>query len=90
MQPNLTWAAFFSLRKSQRLWEKIGGATLGVSSFLGGTYYFGAVKDFDPLQPIFGMDPYIAYSGASFLIGAAGAVGGLSLSSQVWRLAQNR
>ncbi len=55
----MKWEAFFALRRSRRVWERNGGLLLGVSSFMGASYYFGAVKDFDPFQTVAGMDPYV-------------------------------
>lgn len=74
----------------------------GLSSFVGASYYFGAVRDFDPLQPIFGMDPHIGttfkgllylllvFGGACIVSGAAGAVIGMASTGSIWRLIQNK
>lgn len=74
----VSWSRFFQLKKSRRTWERTGATLLGAFSFFGGSFYFGAVADFDPVEPVFGViDPNIAYGGASFLVGAAGLLGGL-------------
>ena len=78
IDPNtLQWSTFFKLKKQLRNWERLGALTLGVTSFVGGSIYFGTVADFDPIEPVFGIDPNIAYGGASFLVGLAGLLTGL-------------
>jgi import inner membrane translocase subunit TIM23 len=91
MSQTITWTRFFQLRRAQKTTEQVLMVCLGVGGLMGGSYYFGAVADFDPIQPVFGvMDPHIAYGGASLLVGAVAAATGSIGGSHVWRLAQSK
>ena len=65
----------------------LGGA-LGTA---GGSYYFFAVAEFDPTQPLFGFpDPTIVYVAGALALGGAGAGAGVVGVSQLWRLTRSR
>lgn len=58
--------------------------------FVGGTYYFGIVVDFDPTAMVFGvLDPAIAYSLGALAIAAAGAVAGSAAGGIIWNLVRS-
>ncbi|KAI9324009.1 mitochondrial import protein Pam17-domain-containing protein [Obelidium mucronatum] len=57
----LSWTEYFGHKKQSRNYELGLSAVTGVTSFFAGSYYFMAVKEFDPTELVFGvMDASIA------------------------------
>ncbi|KAJ3119497.1 TIM23 complex component [Physocladia obscura] len=85
-QQKLTWTQYFANKKRARRYELGVSGVSGTLSFIGGSYYFMAVKEFDPTELVFGMmDASIAYSLGAMAVGITGAVAGVFLGGAVWR-----
>ncbi|KAJ3109271.1 hypothetical protein HDU97_007765 [Phlyctochytrium planicorne] len=66
----ITWTEYFRLRKSKKVGERIGGIIGGVLGLTVSGYYFFAVAEFDPTEPIWIFpDPSLAYGLGIFIIG---------------------
>ncbi|KAI9104051.1 mitochondrial import protein Pam17-domain-containing protein [Phlyctochytrium arcticum] len=88
---DLPWRDYFALRRSRKNWERSGGVLGGLVGFVGGSYYFVAVADFDPTQQIMGLpDPTYLYIAGALAAAAGATVGGIILGGQGWRLAKSR
>jgi Mitochondrial import protein Pam17 len=87
----LTWTDYFQHRKNRKLSETTGGVVSGLAGWLGGSYYFFAVAEFDPMTPLFGLpDPTILYIMAAFGVGAVSFASGTLVSGQLWRALKHR
>ncbi|KAJ3023037.1 TIM23 complex component [Thoreauomyces humboldtii] len=83
----ISWHDYFALRKSRKNWERAGAVFGGTTGFVGGSYYFGAVAEFDPTRQLFGIsDPVVGYVLATLAVGAGCGVTGLVGAGQIWRL----
>ncbi|KAI9334976.1 mitochondrial import protein Pam17-domain-containing protein [Obelidium mucronatum] len=82
----LSWTEYFGHKKQSRNYELGLSSVTGVTSFFAGSYYFMAVKEFDPTELVFGvMDASIAYSMGALCVGLAGGVAGVFLGGALWR-----
>ncbi|KAJ3313613.1 TIM23 complex component [Blyttiomyces sp. JEL0837] len=88
---SITWTDFFRFRRSRIMMERLCAFAGGVVSLFSGTYYFMAVADFDPTEPVFGViDAFLAYGLASVGVGMLGAVVGLFSGGLIWRAIQKQ
>ncbi|RKO93441.1 mitochondrial import protein Pam17, partial [Blyttiomyces helicus] len=86
----LPWSTYFALRNSRKNAERAGGIVGALQGFLGGSYYFGAVMDFDPSQQILGLgDPTMLYIGGAFVVAGVGYFGGILAFGSIWRLTKS-
>ncbi|TPX53701.1 hypothetical protein PhCBS80983_g06219 [Powellomyces hirtus] len=87
----VSWHDYFLLRKSRKNWERAGALLGGVTGFVGGGYYFGAVMEFDPTQQLLGMpDPMMVYALGAVVVAAAASFAGILVGGQLWRLKTKR
>ncbi|KAJ3059105.1 TIM23 complex component [Rhizoclosmatium hyalinum] len=82
----MTWTEYFNHKKQSRTFEVATSAGTGLLSFVAGSYYFMAVKEFDPTELVFGvMDASVAYSMGAMCVGIAGGVLGVFVGGALWR-----
>ncbi|KAJ3220246.1 Proprotein convertase subtilisin/kexin type 9 [Dinochytrium kinnereticum] len=87
----ITWTEYFRLRKTKKTAERTGGVIGGLVGLTLSGYYFFAVAEFDPTEPIwFFPDPTFAYGLGIFLIGGCCAGVGILAGGQIWRMIQRR
>jgi hypothetical protein len=85
----ISWTEYFRLRRTLRLSERAGALIGGAAMFLGSSYYFVAVMDFDP-DPIMGMDPSIVYGAGIVGLSMCAAAAGLVANAAWWRIARGQ
>ncbi|TPX51390.1 hypothetical protein SeMB42_g00488 [Synchytrium endobioticum] len=82
----IPWSQYFALRHQRTTFERSGAILGGIFGLCGGSYYFGAVADFDPTTPIFGIDPAIAFTLGAAGVSAGCIVAGIVTGGAVWRV----
>ena len=87
---NITWEQYFKLRHQRKRYERTAGVLGGIFGFLGGSYYFGAIADFDPTTPILGIDPAIAFTIGAMGVSAASIVVGILSGGALWRILKSK
>ena len=87
--PSISWTDYFAIRTSKKRWERAGGLLGGLAGLSGGGYYFLAVADFDPTEPLLGLpDPTIAYVLGALAVGGTSAALGIVGMGAFWRLSK--
>ncbi|TPX35484.1 hypothetical protein SmJEL517_g02097 [Synchytrium microbalum] len=86
LRSGITWTQYFTMRHQRKTYERTGGILGATVGFLGGTFYFGAVADFDPTTPIMGIDPAIAFTLGAMGVAGGALVAGILGGGSLWRL----
>ncbi|EAU88938.1 presequence translocated-associated motor subunit PAM17 [Coprinopsis cinerea okayama7 len=81
---DLTWPEYLAIRRGRRRWETAATIPAGLLGFGSGLAYFGSLET-DPLKPIFGIDPFMAYGILTVACLGAGVLVGPSIGGALWR-----
>ncbi|KAI8855223.1 mitochondrial import protein Pam17 [Chytridium lagenaria] len=85
----ISWKEYFGLRRSKKVAERAGGVVAGLLGLTVSGYYFFAVAEFDPTEPVWIFpDPSMAYALGIFLTGGVCAGAGIIAGGQIWRALQ--
>ncbi|KAH6894962.1 presequence translocated-associated motor subunit PAM17 [Coprinopsis sp. MPI-PUGE-AT-0042] len=82
---NMTWPEYLAIRRSRKRWETTATVPGGLLGFTAGIGYFGSLET-DPLKPIMGLDPFMAYGMFTVACLGVGAIAGPSIGGALWRM----
>ncbi|KAJ3194845.1 TIM23 complex component [Entophlyctis luteolus] len=87
----MSWTEYFGHKRRAKSFELASSVASFTVFLVAGSYYFMAVKEFDPTELVFGvMDASVAYSMGALAVGAAGAVVGVFGGSALWRVTADK